>query len=56
MALETKEDVVSFLEANRQMFVNKTGFKHFAGQLADVIAFIERLTEENERLRGCDAS
>ena len=52
MALETKEDVLAFLEANRQMFAGKVGFKHMTGQLADVIAFIEKLVEENERLKA----
>ena len=52
MALETKEDVLAFLEANRQMFANKVGFKHMTGQLADVIAFIEELVAENERMKA----
>jgi uncharacterized protein (DUF58 family) len=52
MALETKEEVVLFLEANRKMFVGKVGFKHFAEQLSDVITFIELLADENERLKG----
>jgi len=52
MALETKEDVLAFLEANRQMFANKVGFRHMTGQLSDVIAFIEELAAENESLKA----
>jgi len=52
MALETKEEVLAFLEANRQMFANKVGFKHMTGQLSDVIAFIEELAAENDRLKA----
>ena len=52
MSLETKEEVLSFLEANRQMLAGKTGFKHMTEQLSDVIAFIERLAAENEELRA----
>jgi len=52
MALETQEDVLAFLEANRQMFAKKTGFKHMTQQLSDVIAFIEKLSAENERLKA----
>jgi len=52
MSLETKEEVLAFLEANRQMFASKTGFKHMTEQLSDVISFIERLAAENEELRA----
>ena len=52
MALETKEEVLAFLEANRQMFANKVGFKHLTGQLSDVITFIEDLSAENDRLKA----
>ncbi|MCL2503758.1 MAG: hypothetical protein FWE94_04000 [Coriobacteriia bacterium] len=52
MPLKTKEEVLAYLEANRQMFAKKTGFRHAAEQLSDVIAFIERLADENERLRS----
>ena len=52
MALETKEEVLAFLEANRQLFAKKVGFKHMTAQLTDVIAFIEKLAEENERLKA----
>jgi len=52
MALETKEEVLAFLEANRQMFANKVGFKHMTGQLSDVITFIEDLSAENDRLKS----
>lgn len=51
MALKTKEEVIAFLEANRQMFAGKVGFKHYAGQLTEVISFIEDLAAENERLK-----
>ncbi|MCL1891183.1 MAG: hypothetical protein FWG00_04110 [Coriobacteriia bacterium] len=50
MALKTKDEVLSFLEANRQMLANKTGFKHAAEQFADVATFIEQLAKENEML------
>ena len=56
MALNTKEEVLAFLEANRQMFANRTGFRHYAEQLSDVIAFIEGLSEEDERLKEDVAS
>jgi len=52
MALKTKEEVLAFLEANKQMFAGKTGFRHMTGQLQDVITFIEGLIEENERLKA----
>ena len=52
MALKTKDEVLAFLEANRQMFAKKTGFRHMTEQLLDVITFIETLAEENERLRS----
>ena len=52
MALETKEEVVSFLEVSRQMFDKKVGFKHLTGQLTDVIDFIEKLALENEQLKA----
>jgi len=52
MALETKDEVVAFLEANRQMFSKKVGFKHLTVQLSDVITFIETLAEENEHLKS----
>jgi hypothetical protein len=55
MVLETKDEVVSFLKANRLMLAGKTGFKHYSKQLADVIAFIEKLAAENERLQGGSA-
>ena len=51
MALETKEEVLAFLEATRQMLAGKVGFKHISGQYAEVITFIERTVEENERLK-----
>ncbi|MCL2888931.1 MAG: hypothetical protein FWE65_00740 [Eggerthellaceae bacterium] len=51
MALQTKDEVLMFLEANRRMFANKTGFGHMTEQLADVIAFIEKLVAENETLQ-----
>ena len=50
MALNTKADILAFLEANRQMFAGKTGFQHYAQQLAEVMVFIEKLTAENEQL------
>ena len=52
MVLETKEEVISFLEVSKQMFEKKVGFKHLTGQLTDVINFIEKLAEENERLKA----
>ncbi|MCL1847494.1 MAG: hypothetical protein FWF91_05960 [Coriobacteriia bacterium] len=51
MALETKEEVLAFLEANRQMFAKKTGFRHMTEQLSDIIAYIEKLSAENEQLK-----
>jgi hypothetical protein len=52
MTLETKEEVLAFLDANRQIFSSRVGFKHLTEQLSDVITYIERLTEENEQLRS----
>ncbi|MDR2035536.1 MAG: hypothetical protein LBP91_02535 [Coriobacteriales bacterium] len=52
MALETKEDVIAYLEVNRQYFAKKVGFKHMSAQLADIIAFIEKLAAENEQLKA----
>ena len=56
MALETKEEIVSFLKTYRQLFANKTGFKHLTGQFSEIIDFIEKLSAENERLRSENSS
>ena len=52
MALSSEEEVVAFLQANRLMFADKPGFKHYAGKLSDVIAYIEKLSAENAELRA----
>lgn len=51
MAINTTEDAIAFIQANRLMFEGKTGFKHFAAQLSDLEEFVVRLAKENEELK-----
>ena len=46
MAIESKEEALAFVEANRLMFEDKTGFKHFASKLRELEKFINTLAEE----------
>jgi hypothetical protein len=50
MAIETTDDAVAFLQSYQLMFKDKVGFKHFSGQIGELIAFIEKLSRENEEL------
>ena len=45
----TKEEALAFLEAWRQMFVGKVGFKHLADDLARVADYVRR-TNEPDRI------
>lgn len=51
MAIDTAEEALAFIHANRLMFEGKTGFKHYAAQLQDLEDFVRTIAEENESLR-----
>ena len=55
MAIESKEEALAFVEANRLMLEGKTGFKHFANKLHELERFINNFADEpssSEKLAG----
>jgi nitroreductase len=41
MAITSKAEAVAFLQSYQLMFKDKVGFKHFSGQISELIGFIE---------------
>jgi len=54
MAIETKEEALTFIQILRLTVKGKTGFTWLTNELDELIAYVEGVTEENERLK--DAS
>jgi hypothetical protein len=52
MAIANKDEAVTFLQSYQLMFKDKVGFKHFSGQIGELIEFVEKLAAENEELRA----
>jgi hypothetical protein len=48
----TKDEAVAFIESMRLTLVNRVGFRWMVERLSSLTAFVESVSEENERLQA----
>jgi len=51
MADYTRDDALAFIEAMRLTVEGKVGFKWMSEKLSDLSLYVQRIAEENERLK-----